>query len=65
MAFPAPLAAGDRPAAAASKLRVGPGLLEAAFKTGMRKVYANHWVIAAGEECVHVCHRGCAQDNAF
>jgi hypothetical protein len=50
VAFPAPTASGDRSAAAASKLKVGPGVLEAAYKTGMKRVFANHWVVAAGKK---------------
>jgi hypothetical protein len=48
LAFPAPVGTGDRPTAAASKLKVGPGLLETAYKSGMKRVFGNHWVVAAG-----------------
>lgn len=48
LAFPAPVSSGDRPAAAASKLKVGPGLLETAYKTGMKRVFGSHWIVAAG-----------------
>jgi hypothetical protein len=49
------VATGDRPAAAASKLKVGPGLLETAYKTGMKRIFANHWVVAAGERVCRCC----------
>lgn len=49
VAFPAPSGTGERPSAAASKLKVGPGLLEAAYKSGMRRIFHNHWIVAAGK----------------
>jgi hypothetical protein len=56
LAFPAPVARGDKPTTASSKLKVGPGVLETAYRNGvMRRAYANYWVVAAG---VCVCLGG-------
>lgn len=52
VAFPAPQAVGDKASSAASKLKVVPGLLETAYKSGVRRIFHNHWVLAAG---VFVC----------
>lgn len=50
LAFPVPAGRNDKSSTQASKLKVGPGLLEPAYKRGMRRLYSNYWVVAAGAD---------------